>query len=184
MADAIWSVNSIVKSPPTTHNSTMRVSIRFLPVMLVLGACAGPLDVFYKPGATVTRMQTDETNCEVKALKDVPISEQIRQRPPIYYPGSSICNGSGNCWYRPGYWVDGGIYSVDVNKDLRNRVLTQCMANKGYSPVSIPLCSAGVKASAPNSTTTTLPSLTESSCYIKNEDGGFQIISQVKSKQG
>ncbi|MBO9449512.1 hypothetical protein J7426_04540 [Tropicibacter sp. R16_0] len=160
----------------------MKKALGFLTLAMVLGACAGPLDVYYKPGATVARLQTDQTQCEVKALKDAPVANEIRQRPPIYYPGYPICDGYGNCWYRPGFWADGGVYSVDVNKDLRNRVLTQCMAGKGYNPVSIPQCSAGVKANAPVARTTTLPKLTGTSCYIKNDDGSYQIVSQVASQ--
>ncbi|WP_425046315.1 hypothetical protein [Primorskyibacter sp. S87] len=161
----------------------MRVSVRFLPLVLLLGACAGPLDLFYRPGVSVTRMQTDHTNCEVKALKDAPVANQVRQRAPIYYPGYPVCDGYGNCWYRPGYWVDGGIYTVDVNKDLRNRVLGQCMAQKGYQPVSLPQCSQGVRAQVAPQRTTKLPNLSESSCYVKNSDGSYQIVTpQIASK--
>lgn len=154
----------------------MRNTLFILTLAGILSACEGPLDVYYKPGVSVTRLQTDETNCEVKALKDAPVAQEIRQRPPVFYPGHPICNGYGQCWYRPGYWVDGGVYSVDVNKDLRNRVLTQCMAEKGYRPVSIPQCSSSVKAQAPVGQTTRLPTLTDTSCYIKNADDSYQIV--------
>lgn len=142
-----------------------------------LAACDTSLSTFYKPGAAVTRLQTDQTNCEVQALKDVPVANQVRQRAPMYFPGRHYCDASGRCWTSPGYWVDGGIYTVDVNTDLRQRVLAQCMARKGYQPVTIPACSPQVKQAVPAAQTAKLPQLTQNSCVIRYEDGGFQIVS-------
>ncbi|MFD3189210.1 hypothetical protein ACFMPD_02915 [Sedimentitalea sp. HM32M-2] len=141
---------------------------------LFLGAC-GPLSIYYRPGASVSRMQTDATRCEVAALKDAPVANQIRQRPPIYFPGGQYCTGGG-CYYRPGYWADGGIYTVDVNRDLRLRVQDMCMAQKGYQPVTVPRCSAAVARAVPPAPTRTLPRLTEESCAIPYDDGTWQIV--------
>lgn len=127
-------------------------------------------------------MQNDATLCEVKALKDAPVANQVRQRAPVYFPGSQYCGGGG-CYYRPGYWVDGGIYTVDVNRDLRIRVQNMCMADKGYQPVSIPRCSANVAASVPAGRTRTLPPLSASSCAIANDDGSWQIVSTQQPTQ-
>lgn len=128
-------------------------------------------------------MQTDQTNCEVRALKDAPVANQVRQRPPIYIPGNRYCNSAG-CYYTPGYWVDGGIYTVDVNADLRARVLDQCMAGKGYQPVSVPLCSQTVKSQVAPAQTQKLPQLGPNACAIRYDDGHWQIVNPISSKSG
>lgn len=148
-----------------------------LPLCLALAAC-GPLTIFYKPGISVARMQNDQTNCEVRAQKDAPVANQIRQRPPIDVPGNRICNPDGSCYSSPGYWIDGGVYTVDVNADLRSRVLTQCMAQRGYRPVDIPPCPASVANQVPRGQTQKLPTLTQNSCSIRNQDGSWQIVTR------
>lgn len=152
----------------------MKTTIRIFVAGLALAAC-GPLTLYYRPGVSVTRMQTDTTRCEVSALKDAPVANKIRQRPPIYFPGAQYCTGAG-CYYRPGYWVDGGYYTVDVNRDLRNRVMDLCMAQKGYQPASVPRCSPAVVSAAPQAQTRTLPTLAENSCSILYDDGSWQIV--------
>ena len=51
------------------------------------------------------------------------------------------------------------------------------MAQKGYRPVSLPPCKSRVKSQVPPRPTTTLPPLGSQSCFVKFEDGSFQIIS-------
>lgn len=146
--------------------------------MLVMGgllmACA-PLSIYYKPGVSVARQQADTTRCEVKALQDAPVANEIRQGAPIYYPGGRYCR-SGTCWNRPGYWHPGPIYTVDANKNLRVRVTDMCMAEKGYQPASIPPCSQSIRSQARPGATTTLPQLTPNSCFIRNDDGSYQVV--------
>jgi hypothetical protein len=156
----------------------MRTHAPILFALTVLAGCATGMSTYYAPGVSVSRMQTDTTRCEVQALKDAPVANQIRQNPPIFFPGSQYCNAAG-CYYRPGYWVDGGIYTVDVNRNLRARVLDLCMAQKGYAPVSLPRCSGAVAAAAPRAQTQTLPALTEASCVIRYDDGSWQIVNPV-----
>ncbi|MBJ6371563.1 hypothetical protein [Sedimentitalea arenosa] len=156
----------------------MRI-LRLAPLALVaLTACDTGLSTYYRPGVSVSRMQTETTRCEVAALKDAPVANQVRQRPPIFYPGTQYCNSAG-CYYRPGYWVDGGFYTEDVNRGLRARVLDLCMAEKGFQPVSLPACSAAVTAAAPMQATRTLPQLTSASCVIRYDDGSWQVVNPV-----
>ncbi|MEX0339355.1 MAG: hypothetical protein AB3N11_09980 [Arenibacterium sp.] len=147
----------------------MRLSIVLI---LFLGAC-GPVATFYREGAPVTRLNSDQTACEVAALKDAPVANEIRRSPPIFYPPRQVCNSSGACYTRPGYWVEGPIYTVDVNKGLRARVLNSCMAKKGYSLVSLPRCTQSTALQ----TTARLPPLTSESCVIPGRDGLNQIVS-------
>lgn len=157
------------------QDKCMKTQLGVLCLGLAAAAC-GPLSIYYQPGVSVSRMQTDTTKCEVQALKDAPVANEIRQTPPIYFPGGYYCSGSGACWTRPGYWGGGQIYTVDTNRNLRARVLDLCMADRGYQPVSIPPCSQSVKNKAAPGRTTTLPDLTAGSCFIRNEDKTYQIV--------
>lgn len=145
--------------------------------LIGLAACAD-LQTYYKPGASVERLNRDTLACEVKALKDVPSSLVVRRLPPVYIPGKRVCDGDGNCSRGRGYYVPGGVERYDPNDGLRLRVERQCMADRGYAPVSIPACPDGVARAAVPKATTRLPQLTEASCVIRNSDGSFQIITR------
>ena len=139
---------------------------------LLLGAAAcGPLPVYYKQGTEVSRLQSDELTCATRALKDAPVANEIRQHPPIYHPGRKICSGV-SCYYRPGYWVEGSIYTVDVNKPLRKRLEKSCMASKGYQQIALKRCT---RRSAAAPAGPRLAPLTETSCAQRNRDGSTSI---------
>ena len=180
MPDAPLPVNSIVLPHPLGQNERMKTFLKIVIGGLALAAC-GPLSIYYRPGVSVARMQNDQINCEVRALKDAPVANQVRQRPPIYFPGTRYCN-AGRCSVTPGYWASGGIYTVDVNADLRGRVQDQCMAQKGYQPVSVPRCSGAVIRAATPQPTRTLPKLTENTCAIRYDDGNWQIVNPIGAK--
>ncbi|GGH25351.1 hypothetical protein [Cribrihabitans marinus] len=153
-------------------------TLAWIPVAaLVLTGCA-PLSIYHKPGVQVSRLEADTTRCEVAALKDVPVNTQIRQGAPIYRPGGRYCR-DGRCWTGPGYWDSGPVYTVDANRGLRDRATELCMAEKGYRPVSLPPCSQGIRSQVPLGRMTTLPRLTPASCFLRNEDGSYRIISPV-----
>lgn len=141
----------------------------------MLSACA-PFEIYYKTGASVSRMQTDTTNCEVKALRDAPVANQVRQEPSYYVPGRRHCDGKGRCRTHGGYWRPGRIYTVDANAPLRLKVLDQCMAAKGYQRTEIPVCSQSITRAVPPARTQTLPQLTPNSCVIRNDSGSWQIV--------
>lgn len=148
--------------------------LALLPLVLGLVSCA-PLTLYYKPGGEVSRMQTDSLGCETRALKDAPVANEIRQSAPLFYPGGQYCNGT-NCYYRPGYWIEGNIYTVDVNRSLRQRIEYQCMSNKGYQVVELQICNPSIAKAAGTAQTTRFPQLSETSCAIRNDDGSFQIV--------
>jgi len=152
----------------------MKHIAHFLLLGLTLTGCA-PLSIYHRAGVSVTRMQSDQLNCEVRAVKDAPVANQIRQSPPHFVPPRRVCNGP-KCTVFPGYWAQGQIYTVDVNAGLRKRVEGQCMAQKGYRPVEVALCDAKVKALVVPGQTTILPKLTDDACAIRHQDGRWQII--------
>ena len=148
-------------------------------LLTFLAALAGcsPFAIYYREGAEVSRMQTDQTNCQVAALKDVPESRQIRRTPPRYIPGPRYCDSRGRCSYGPGYYIPGDVYTYDANAALRNQVTQQCMAQKGYARVELPRCSGSVAQSVQPGITRVLPPLSQSSCVVKNRGGSWQIVS-------
>lgn len=142
--------------------------------LLMLAAC-GPLTAFYKPGASVARLESDTLTCETRALGKAPIANEIRQRAPIFYPGHRYCV-SNQCYYRPGYWADGGTYTVDINRQLRQRLAQSCMSDKGYRQVELKRCT-GQSNAATASTSGLLGPLDENSCAVRNRDGTVSIRS-------
>ncbi|OIQ43149.1 MAG: hypothetical protein BM560_02945 [Roseobacter sp. MedPE-SWde] len=146
-------------------------------VFLGLAAC-GPLPVYYKTGSDQTRTNSDTLTCEVKAQKEAPVANQIRQRPPVYYPGRSHCNSAGNCWTSPGYWVDGGTYTVDVNQGLRRQLVQNCMAQKGYRRLELPRCTKeqiAVLQSQPKSARSA-GGLPAEACAVRQSNGNTVIL--------
>ncbi len=148
-----------------------------LTALLALSACA-PLNTYYKPGAAVGTLNRETTACQVAALRKVPSSTQVRRLPPEFVPPRRVCNAAGQCATSPGYYVPGEVVTFDPNDGLRRRVESQCMADRGYAPVSIPPCPDSIARATPPRATTTLPALNERSCVIRNRGGSFQIVTR------
>lgn len=148
-----------------------------LTVLSLISGCA-PLETYYRAGATVEALKSDGLACEVQALKDAPVANQTRITPPRYIPARRVCDSAGTCTTRGGFWLDGDVYTVDANADLRQRIERQCMARRGYSPAEIPQCPPDVARKAPPGVTRVLPPLSEASCVIRNEDGTIQIVTR------
>lgn len=158
----------------------MRMLFHVLGAVLALGllaSCAGPLRVYYQPGAQVAAMQRSLLDCQVTAVQSAPVATQIRREPPRYIPPRRYCDAAGRCRYDGGFWIDGEVYSFDPNANLRERVERQCMADDGYSYVEVPNCSSGVASQVPVAATRVMPQLSPQSCAIRNDDGSWQIVS-------
>jgi hypothetical protein len=180
MTESMARVNSIVIADQPVHNSTMkRFAVIGIIAAIGLIGCA-PLNTYYKTGASVAKLQRDTTACEVKALRDVPASTQVRRIPPEYVPPVKKCDADGqNCVVvRGGYFIPGEIITFDPNDGLRSRVEGQCMADKGYEPVSISPCPDSVARATLPAATKRLPPLTPKSCEIRNTDGSFQTVTR------
>jgi len=144
-------------------------------LFVVLAGCA-PVSVFYRPGADGARTQSETDQCQVKALRDAPVANQIRQLPPIYYPGTTFCDPNGRCVVSPGYWVDGGFETIDINAPLRARLTTDCMAKRGYQLISLPRCDRAIAESQPPIPNEVLPPVTQASCIMVLPYGRWRIV--------
>ncbi|TMM54526.1 hypothetical protein [Sulfitobacter sabulilitoris] len=151
----------------------------FLALVLVAGGCA-PLSIYHREGVRVAQMQADTTTCQVQALRDVPVANSLRRGPPRYVPGGRVCRSDGTCYSRGGFYLPGEIYTVDVNLPLRRRVEAQCMAARGYAPVTVPPCPGGVSRRVPPGQTEVLPALTPRSCVVRQQGGGWRIVTRAQ----
>jgi hypothetical protein len=141
----------------------------------LLSGC-GPSLIYYKPGAEVSRLQSDTLSCQTQALQKAPVANEIRQDPPRYFPGRRYCGSSGHCSYYPGYWEQGRIYTVDTNLGLRTRLEQACMAGKGYSQVEVKRCPQRVIDQNGGEFGGPLPSLTPDACVIDGGNGAIRIV--------
>lgn len=153
----------------------MRLFVAF--AFASLTAACLPLRTYYAEGVSIAMLERDNTQCDVVALRDAPVANVVRQGPPRFIR-TRHCNSAGQCSTSGGYWIPGDVYTVDTNADLRARVKGQCMADRGYRPVEIPACPAGVARAAPEGQTITLPTLNETSCVIRNQDSSIQIVNR------
>ena len=139
----------------------------------LLVACSNDVNTFYRSGVQVAKLESDMLDCEVDALAAAPVAFQIRQSSSSVFVSSYYCGAfcAGGTW-------NSSVYSVDVNKDLRNRVMQQCMAERGYSPATVSKCPDSVTRQVQPGVTNVLPDLTPESCVIDNKDGTFQLVTR------
>lgn len=131
---------------------------------LLLSACV-PVELYHKSGASLARLQADETACQVSALHQVPVNKMTRITPPRSLP-RQICDAPGKC--RVVYVeIGGGIETYDANAPLRKKVEVQCMADKGYAQIELPICDTAVASPLP----ARVPPLSQSSCAVKTKTG-------------
>lgn len=143
-----------------------------LPVLLALSACA-PVTTFYKPGASFAQLEADSVQCEVAALRQVPVANQTIQDPPEFIPAEKVCDRNGNCRVFPAEFIPGRIRTIDANAGLRGRVTRQCMGARGYSVEEIPQCPLGTQTSAVQ---TRLPALTPNICALRQDNGTVVFV--------
>ena len=136
------------------------------------------MTIWHRAGVSVAQMERDADSCRVTALRDAPVATQVVQAPPVFVPPRQVCNAEGTCVTQGGYFVPGEIRTVDPNAALRARLTDRCMADRGYAPVSIPLCPSSVASAAPAGRTTILPTITERSCIIRQGNGSWQIVNR------
>lgn len=139
--------------------------------VLAFGLVSGcfPVEIYHKTGVSLTRLHADETACQVKALKNVPVNKLTRVTPVRFIP-RQICDGNGNC-HATFVMVGGEVETYDANKDLRARYAQQCMTDKGYSKIELPRCTG----EAPEPLPRHAPALSDESCAVRTKTG-FQAV--------
>ena len=151
------------------------VSILFL-VSFILTAC-NPVSLWYRQGAEVGKLNSDLTNCRVRAAQAVPVNQQIRRTPTYVSPVQTNCYGTGysmQCYSTGGNVTGGNIYSFDANSGLRTDVISQCMGQQGYQLVEFPQCDSSGAAQATNYSR--LPAISPNSCVAKVSGDSWVVV--------
>jgi hypothetical protein len=172
-----------------THSSSEDKAMKlwhFFATIAVLVSCATtqtvmssykagkPIQTWYKNNATFPEIDNASTSCQVYAAQQVPQNMQVRQSPSYTTPVNTYCNRIGTqtlCNSYGGDTIGGGVYSVDANGILRNKVFLQCMASTGHQYVNISPCPAGVQLK----TNGRLPNLSGKTCYMPATETTFAI---------
>ena len=129
----------------------------------LLSGCV-PVSVYHKTGGNLAQLQNDEVTCQVQALQKVPVNRMTRITPIRTLP-REVCNSKGHC--RIVYMEFGGeVETYDANLPLRQKVETQCMINKGYQQIDIPICNT-----RPATLPGTMPALNAKTCAVKTKAG-------------
>jgi hypothetical protein len=128
------------------------VGLGFLGFFLV-GCVPTTQEGLWLEGSTRAQTQSDETDCQLEALRKVPRETAVTSVPGYYTPMSvspisTQCFGNGA--YRSctttggtvsgGQLIGGGVQTYDPNSALRRQVAEQCLTAKGYEGTSFPTC--------------------------------------------
>lgn len=111
--------------------------------VLLLSGCAAPtVPLWFQANKPHVSSLSHDLDCQVEAAQKVPVSNQTYSTPSLVTPTHLSCNPSTNsCVSYGGQHIGGQINTVDVNADLRAKVIRQCMAKKGWQLVVLPNCS-------------------------------------------
>lgn len=148
-----------------------RPRLALLLVAATLAGCA-PVATWYKPGQTAAALSADLTACRVEGVQSVPANTQLGSTPVRVTPPRRQCFKSGDdlrCITTPGQVYGGRPYSYDANAGLREDVVRQCMAARGYRAISLPACSASQRRGP--IIDRGMPALTEASCAVETRGG-------------
>lgn len=138
-------------------------------------AACGPYDVYYREGASYSAQQRDLLGCKVKATSSVPESLRVATTPVFVSPVRTTCDGK-TCTTTGGEVSGGNVYTYDANADLRASFERQCMADRHYSVVRLPMCSGAVRARITGPVPGALPKLGETSCAVASESGAVVVV--------
>lgn len=112
---------------------------------VALPGCETSTDLYlYKSGATVAQADNDFFECELAGAQSVPQDNRVGTTPVFTTPTQTNCYSVGNsvqCSTTGGQTVGGNTYTYDANLELRTRFLARCLSARGYTAVSLPVCS-------------------------------------------
>ncbi|WP_375690844.1 hypothetical protein [Pseudooceanicola sp. LIPI14-2-Ac024] len=132
--------------------------------------------IYYQAGTTTDAARRDEVECGRIALQQAPVEREAEFIPGDIFPGPIICDKNNNCRRGPPTVTPDRLVTRDVNEDLRALITRQCMADRGYQKLALPICSDAVASSVAPQITTTMPDLTNNACVIRRGAGNFQIV--------
>jgi len=97
--------------------------------------------VFYNENVTYDDGNQALLDCQVEAAQKVPVSNNIHTTPTWTTPVScTVFSGRTSC--SGGVTYGGNMVTQDLNGGLRDRVIKQCLRDKGYFVGEAPICNA------------------------------------------
>jgi len=97
--------------------------------------------VFYNENVTYDDGNQALLDCQVEAAQKVPVSNNIHTTPTWTTPVScTVSSGRTSC--SGGVTYGGNMVTQDLNGGLRDRVIKQCLRDKGYFVGEAPICNA------------------------------------------
>lgn len=147
-----------------------------VPGCLALAGC-GPMDLYYKPGASVAGIERASLDCMLEAERQVPVRNVTRVIPGRWIPGRRVCRAPDQCYDLPGRMTPPRVITEDINIGLRDRAAALCMADRGYARISLPACPPEVEKRVTPAVTITMPKrLSKNACVIRRPNGAFQVV--------
>ena len=119
-------------------------------VTTMLSGCGGnSIMLPYKHNVTKAVANKELLECQVKAANAVPSNISIYMTPKITTPVQCETDPFfGNVRCTGGQTTGGNTVSRDLNANLRDRYVEQCLTDNGYSILSYPRCSYEVHRAA------------------------------------
>lgn len=122
-------VGQPLKFPGVNFDKRLSMKLAVVLLALLLGACATTKPIYWnKPGGTQDELRRDKTECEVAAVRDVPVLER---KSSIVAPTTNCSGGyfgSVSCTTNPGV-----SYTSDENANLRKRAYMVCLERRGWT---------------------------------------------------
>ncbi len=136
-----------------------------------LAACVSDT-VYHAPGVSVASRDATFAQCEAQSLRQYPVRNETRFRPPTFIPATETCDAAGICTRTEGYWEPGDAYTVDINADFRRTATQGCMGANGFSRIELPFCEEGTAVSQ----STTIPTLNGGTCLLRQRGSEPLIV--------
>lgn len=116
----------------------MKTTTRFALTLtgLLAGCVSSPQAVVTKPGVSPAGVQAAVDSCKIASFKEIPQTMATDYRPGVHTPGSVQCNAIGtyvSCQNVGGVNIPASSTSYDVNSDLRDRYITNCLERRGFT---------------------------------------------------
>lgn len=137
----------------------------------LLTACVSDT-VYHAPGVSIAARDAAFAQCQAQALRQYPVRNETRTRPPTFIPATETCDAAGVCTRTEAYWEPGETYIVDVNRDFRRTATQGCMGDAGFSRVSLPFCEEGTAVTY----STTIPTLSGGTCLLRQRGAEPLIV--------
>ena len=118
-------------------------------LLMLTAACTWNDEIIYKEGASINDYRSDLLQCKIDSFNKIPQKIVTERTPIVEIPEKETCiekkseNGleiTKECTKTGGGISGGEETSRDINEELRNDYLQNCMSVKGYSKVLLPVC--------------------------------------------